>query len=368
MPHTAPTSVPAPTAVPWLRRQRWRWPAWVPYAAAGWGVLYAVVQAGWAVAGVRVPLTAHSAYLPGAQLLLAALALLAAGAALGSARAAARGVAARGLSGALWLMATVFTLGTFGLPMHVVSLASGSGGGPATGLVQLLLHTCGAGLLLLTALAHTRRRRGRCPRCGGPHQGRGEGPLAYPAASRAPARTRRTVWLLLCGLLPWAAVKTVWTLGGDALGVTGAEWRRLTELGGSAPVRALAAVGVDITVLATLPAIFLLLGLLYPWGQVFPRWAPPLSGRRVPRLLPLIPAWSTAATLATYGVLLTVGTPLSALGVLPRPEADEPFDSSADVLWMIGFGGLAFGGLGLALLVAAYSYGARTRPYCAAPP
>ncbi|MFC8723212.1 hypothetical protein ACFUEL_38085, partial [Kitasatospora sp. NPDC057198] len=56
------------------RRHR-RWPAWAPAAAAGWGVLYAAVQTGWALTRTTVPWKAHSAYPPPAQLVLAALAL-----------------------------------------------------------------------------------------------------------------------------------------------------------------------------------------------------------------------------------------------------------------------------------------------------
>ncbi|MFF4644467.1 hypothetical protein [Streptomyces sp. NPDC001389] len=33
--------------------------------------------------------------------------------------------------------------------------------------------------------------------------------------------------------------------------------------------------------------------------------------------------------------------------------------------WVVEFGGLAFGGLGFALVAAARSYAARTRPVCA---
>ena len=85
---------------------------------------------------------------------------------------------------------------------------------------------------------------------------------------------------------------------------------------------------------------------------------------RVPRLLPLIPAWLTAAGLSVYGIALTIYAPLSALGVLSRIEPSGGFTSTG-VTWMVEFGGLAFGGLGLGLITAARSYASRTRPTCA---
>ncbi|MFC5828319.1 hypothetical protein [Nonomuraea insulae] len=169
-------------------------------------------------------------------------------------------------------------------------------------------------------------------------------------------RVRVAVCLLLCGLVPWAGVKTVWTLGGDALGVSGQAWMRGVESDGDAVYRALAAVGVDLTVLAASLGVFLALGLVHRWGMVFPRWTLLLSGRRVPALLPLVPAWGVGSCLGVYGVVLLVMVPLSLAGVIPRFAPPAPFTSSGDVTWMILFGGLAFGGLGGALVVGAWSY------------
>ncbi|WP_157245024.1 hypothetical protein [Nonomuraea typhae] len=172
----------------------------------------------------------------------------------------------------------------------------------------------------------------------------------------ASLRVRVAVYLLLCGLVPWAGVKTVWTLGGDALGVAGETWLRGVEADGGAVYRALAAVGVDLTVLAALLGVFLGLGLVQRWGMVFPRWTPLLAGRRVPAWLPLVPAWGVGAVLGLYGVVLLVMVVLGLLGVTPRFAPTAPFTGSADITWMVLFGGLAFGGLGGALVVGAWSY------------
>ncbi|MEU3778338.1 hypothetical protein AB0F11_35070 [Streptomyces sp. NPDC032472] len=259
----------------------------------------------------------------------------------------------------------VAAAGTLGLPAFAVSLLSLSAPDSATGLAHTLLSAAGTALLVPVLVAHRRRLRGACPRCGHRHGGRADGPLSRPAPSRAPRRTRIAAWLLLCGLLPWAAVKTVWTLGGDALGVTAEGWREANS-GAPGAARALAEAGIDVTVLAAAVGVFLALGLLYRWGQVFPRWTLLLAGRRVPRLLPLLPAWACAAGLSLYGIGLLVYAPLSAMDVLPAVETAWPFTTRAGLTWMVGFGGSAFAGLGLALAVGACSYTRRTRPVCRA--
>ncbi len=188
--------------------------------------------------------------------------------------------------------------------------------------------------------------------------------MTHPAPSRAPRRLRTAAWLLLGGLLPWAAVKTVWTLGGDALGVTAADWREANS-GAPGAARALAAVGIDVTVLAAAAGVFLALGLLYRWGQVFPRWTLLFAGRRVPRLLPLLPAWACAIGLSLYGIALLAYASLSAADILPALEPFAPFTTRSGITWMVAFGGSAFAGLGLALAAGARSYARRTRPACA---
>lgn len=341
-----------------------RWPAWAPMAAVLWSVLYAAVEVTWASAGITVPWKEHAAYAPAVQLLLAALAILAGGACLASTRALARpGRAA--VATALIVALPVFVVGTNGLPIYFVTLATLSGIESATGLAQVLLNTAGTVLLLLVALSYRRRLRGDCPRCGRPHAGPSDGPLLHPAVSPASKRTRRVVYLLLCGLLPWAGVKTIWTLGGDAIGVSADDWQRTTSVGASGLSKAAASVGIDVTVLAAMVGGFLLLGLLHAWGQEFPRWTLVLSGRRVPRLLPLTPAWLTGIPLTMYGAVLIVMAPLMAVGVLPEAKPSAPFTTSSGITWMVEFGGLAFAGLGIGLVVAAHSYAARTHPVCA---
>lgn len=323
----------------------------------------AAVQAVWAASGTGVPL-AGERYYPSAVLLGTSVAsLLAAVVGLASTGPLTRrGRIAVGVSFGVLIPAHGWTMP--GLPPAFVTLASGSGVDSVTGLVHLLLTAGNAVLLTALAVVHRRRLKGRCPRCGQAHTGASDGPMAHPAPVPAPRRTRATAYVLLCGLLPWAGVKTVWLCGGDAIGVRGEAWQREVEAESSGVSRVLASVGIDVTVLAALLGVFLLLGLLHRWGQVFPRWAPPLAGRRVPRLLPLVPAWLTGAGLACYGTLLTLGAALMAFGVLPSLEPEGVFTTGSGLAWMVAFGGFAFGGLGWALLIGARSYAERTRPRC----
>ncbi|GAU71248.1 hypothetical protein SSP35_31_00130 [Streptomyces sp. NBRC 110611] len=326
--------------------------------------MYAAVEAARAGKGTTLPFPLPAPYAALAQLILATLAVVAAAACWASRRLLGRpGRMAVGC--ALILTTPVFALGMTVLPIYFVPLASGSGLESATGLAHALLSTALTSCLVLVGLSYRRRLAGACPRCGHRHTGGHDAPLVHPDASTATRRTRTPAYLLMCGVLPWATAKTIWTLGGDALGITAERWQE-SNSGGSEMSKALASVGIDVTVLAAGLGFFLVAGLMYPWGQVFPRWTLVLSGRRVPRLLPLVPALLTAVGLSVYGVFLLVYAPLAALGVVPFPEPDPELGGTrSGTLWLAAFGGMAFGGLGFGLLTAARSYAARTRPICA---
>ncbi|MFH8561383.1 hypothetical protein [Streptomyces sp. NPDC017988] len=342
-----------------------RWPEWAPAAAASCGAAYAVTEATWAVTGTTVPFTPHTPYAPMVQLTLAGLALAAGVACLATRRRQLDRPGRTAVWGALILTTPVFAMGATGLPAYFVALAAGAGLESATGLAHVLLSTALTAVLVLVAISCRRRLAGTCPRCGQRHTGGHDAPLLHPRATTAPRRTRKLAYLLMCGMLPWAGAKTVWTLGGDAFGITSEKWKE-SNSGGSDAAKALAEAGIDVTVLAAALGFALVTGLLYPWGQVFPRWTLILSGRRVPRLLPLIPAWLTGFGLSVYGVFLVIYAPLAAFGVLPAPEPDTDLGAPlSGTLWLAAFGGTAFGGLGFALLTAARSYAARSRPVCA---
>ncbi|WP_052707692.1 hypothetical protein [Streptomyces rubellomurinus] len=187
------------------------------------------------------------------------------------------------------------------------------------------------------------------------------------AANRAPEqpspRIRRAAYAGALALVPYATMKQYWALDGSwglpagyaTLGDKMAADTHGRDLG---PVNGAALWlyehGVDVTVVLAALGIFLLLGLVRPWGLVFPRRLPLLAGRPVPRWLPLAPAWATAAVLApVFGVLAPVNGVLAVLGLShPNTAGFSPF------AFTIAYGG--FGPFGLALGAAAWSYQRRT--------
>ncbi|TDD88958.1 hypothetical protein E1298_14620 [Actinomadura rubrisoli] len=161
-------------------------------------------------------------------------------------------------------------------------------------------------------------------------------------------------------------MKTTWALGGTFAGITSEETiAEFERNGASGLILTLEKYGLDFTTLSALLGVFLLLGLTHSWGQVFPRWAPPLAGRRVPRWLPLVPAWLGALTLGPYGVVAALAYLLpSAVGLTDLPDDGVMQGWSGWTVAACGIG--AFGVYGVALGVAAWSYQRRTRPRCAA--
>ncbi|MFF0372076.1 hypothetical protein [Micromonospora sp. NPDC005087] len=105
------------------------------------------------------------------------------------------------------------------------------------------------------------------------------------------------LWAYAAVALPvvgWAVPHALWVLG-VPFGISERELNDI-HLNLSTPT------GVAITLVPPLAGL-LVLGLVQPWGQQFPHWVPGLHGRRVPRLLAVIPAGVVALALVTYGVL-----------------------------------------------------------------
>ncbi|GAB3810218.1 hypothetical protein HDA39_003919 [Kribbella italica] len=207
--------------------------------------------------------------------------------------------------------------------------------------VGLRMASAVAGTALLRLATHWHRRAwSRCPSCGGVH----DLPVRRVARPPVSAASRRTCLAAAAGCLAFGPYLAVHGLHAAGL----APW--LDDLYNDKPILP----GPALLVFAVLavglvgPAVFLMLGLVRPWGMKFPAWTGPLAGRRVPRYLPLTAVALVAPTLSLYGVgslvyALVHGYRLLSLG---------------------GAGSLAFGGYGWALLVAASSYLRRTRPVC----
>jgi amino acid transporter len=100
------------------------------------------------------------------------------------------------------------------------------------------------------------------------------------------------------------------------------------------------------------------LALVHSWGRVFPRWAPLLGGRRVPRWLLLGPAFAIGGALTVYFSVSIVGFAVAMLTgswdrhATPLPLAFFWVAMPAYLVWGLGLG------------AAAIAYYRVTRPIC----
>ncbi len=163
-----------------------------------------------------------------------------------------------------------------------------------------------------------------------------------PPAHAAPVRIRRIAYAGCVAWLPYGGVHLLCAFGVPGL-----------EPDGYRPSYSMAAALCAGLALA----VFLLLGLVRPWGMAFPRWAIPVAGRRVPRFLPIVPVWLIAPTFVLYGLGAAVYVGL-VMGGMVQWHGRSGFA----VVRYIGFAQpISFAGYGLALTICAVSYQLRTR-------
>ena len=331
-----------------------QWPYWTPRAAQLWSVGYGALALHWLLGGrASFPIANVDGDPPGGTataVVVASVLLIGCTAGLLSAQSSSR----RATIGLTVATATA-SLGTFGLAISSVGIISTGTIERPLALLAQVAALVGALLYFGTTQVQLRRRRSRCLRCGGLHPKPvdPDAPLVRPASGGASTRARRTAYPMLLGLLPWATVKVVWGFGGDALGMTAEEWRSSIDSSDLSPLsRLLERYGIDITVMASLVGLLLVVALLQRWGLRVPRW------------LLLLPASIGGVSLTLYGVPLTIWGALTLVGVTPASEDPAPF-SPTGLAWMVLFGGAAFAGLGTALTIGARSYQQRSRPVCA---
>ncbi|MFE3506050.1 hypothetical protein [Kitasatospora sp. NPDC059160] len=266
--------------------------------------------------------------------------------AVGAGWAAARGRPGRGLTRGVWLLCGLAAVASWSLLMDVVTLLFGQGVDSVPDAVHKVLAAAGALLLAGTARAR------------GPVAAR----TAFRAApSAAPATVQLAAWAGTLAFVPYVVMKLVWAFGGSFAGISGDRmYADYVRNGSSGIWLALERRGLDGTVLLAALGVFLLWGLVRPWGQVFPRWTLPLRGRPVPRWLPLAPALIGAVTLAPYGLLGIGYLSLCAAGVTGMRVGALGTPEQAMQIGWVGMG--AFAGYGVALAVATRSYWRRTGP------
>ncbi|MEV7098957.1 hypothetical protein AB0M80_39615 [Amycolatopsis sp. NPDC051045] len=342
---------------------RWGWrPSWVGYAVWGWAAMYAGFGLVFTLTGTAVFFRAAEPLPVGLNWVVVAVAVLSATAAAAAVRPWGRRIPRPVVSGSLVGLCVLTGAAAFGLLMDIITLAFNQSVDSRPATANRVLAAVGLVLLVATARSYRSSASGTCPWCGA-------GPTCTTKRSRpeptpAPRRVRALAYLGAAAFLPYAVMKMTWVLGGTFAGLSGAQMLAIAERNGASGMwLTLERRGIDATVLLALLGVFLLLGLVRPWGQVFPRWTLFLRGTRVPRWLPLTPALIGAATLAPYGVIGTSYAALGTAGVVTVARGDFP--TPGDLLLVTWFGVGAFAVYGIALSAAVWSYLRRTRPVCA---
>ncbi|MEU5720758.1 hypothetical protein ABZ783_02890 [Micromonospora sp. NPDC047738] len=315
-------TVPPPTAAVTRRRA-----AWLAYAAVAWAIGYGTLRAGWAMTGTPSfgPLGTDLVVVTGwwSVALQAAAATAGVGLAQAQAWRPALAAAAWAVCAAILLSGALLLLDLVGFLILDLS--------PAFTLAGFLSRAgalTGAVLLHAAALAHLRRFRGDCGRCG----------RARRSGGPAPRWARVAAWAAVAGCLVRLAAQV-------AVGF------------GDLPLAQGASV-VAFEVGFLLAGVLLPLALVYRWGRVWPGWVPLLAGHRVPRLVPLAPAVVFAVGLICYfGVGLAQLAVETVTGTVDLGDGRYPlgffwFAESGYWLWGWGLG------------VAAVGYHLRTRRTC----
>lgn len=143
-------------------------------------------------------------------------------------------------------------------------------------VVNQLLCVPGGVVWGLTALVATRRARETCAACG-----RGGSVPRWISPSTLAHWGTRATWVAVAVPLLYAVTRLAWAAG-FPLGITETFLREGQAIGMWRAGAALAAVAIA--------GAWLTVGLVRPWGEVFPRWIPFLSWRRVPPWLAVVPA------------------------------------------------------------------------------
>ncbi len=334
-----------------LDRVMRRWSNWSVRAAALWAALYGTFLVGRAAGGRPAFGFSCGGWVIGAGLILGALSLAVIG------EPGRRALPRRPVTVGLWAGSAAAGIGGFGLLMGLVEIASTGrvtdrhGIADWEGFAHKGVFALGTMLLIGSALSWRRQDGELCARCGLSHPTSSSVAMEYPEPTQAPRRIRQLSYLGCIGLIPYAVLKTL-----VACGMTIAGFSADTGGGYSGQARWLEEHGIDVTAVFACLGAFLLLSLTHRWGMRFPRWIVGLAGHRVPRWLPLTPAWLGASTLAPYGLAMLVVLPLLATGLIGDSAGN-------DIAW-IALGGGAFGTFGVTLAFATWSYQRRSRPRC----
>jgi hypothetical protein len=185
-----------------------------------------------------------------------------------------------------------------------------------------------------TALAFFRRSRGACVACG-----RRSAPSRWTSPAAAARWGRWGVGFAVIAPLAYATTRLAWVVG-IPLGISESLFVQVRSemLGAAAGLASVAIGGAILTV-----------GLVRPWGEVFPRWMPFIGGRRVPPALAIAPASFVAVLVFAAGLGIT---------------RDALRDGLGGVDWLARLPGLLWPLWGIGLGAAALAYYYRRRGRC----
>ncbi|WP_049571844.1 hypothetical protein [Nonomuraea sp. SBT364] len=310
---------------------------------AAWSVSYLALGPLWALGGPGypfdaggpgpgstlldpLPAAAGGSVLAVAALVAGVVAVLAARGRLNRAAAVAAVVAGAGLAVLLPDVRIMMTAGY--LPVMLVAVLTGQAG---FSLIAAMLTWPSVNLLILMAAGVSLMVVGTRALLAGP---------ARPGAAGALQAGRYAVAVAVAVPVVYAVTRFGWLLG-VPVGISDEFLAYIAEI---TPIGAgLGAVG--------LLGALLTLGLVRPWGEIWPRWVPFLRGRPVPARLPAYAALVAALPITSAG-LMYVRKKISGEQVGPPGAGDELGAWLPEMLWPLW---------GAALAVAALAYLARRR-------
>ena len=308
-------------------RWRRRWPGWIGYVAAAWSLTYGLLGLYWALGSAGFPFGEND---PGAALsvfrgalaetgapVIAALGLAGAVAAVAMVRTRRREILRAMLLGFAWGAAATLALV---IPDYrvlvavaytpIVLIGAPFDWPPGVSILDIFpwpvvnQFLCIAGGLLwaATAASYGRRSRSTCESCG-----RDEADAGWTTPDAAARWGRWVTYIAVIIPVLYVVTRWAWALG-FPLGISEEFLREGQEVGlwwAGAALATLAVGGAGLT-----------LGLVQRWGEVFPRWMPFLSGKRVPIPLAVVPALLVTVLVTTAGLMFVRLTLTGRLGAI----------------------------------------------------
>jgi hypothetical protein len=351
------------------------WQRWVPHAAVAWSLIYAALGIYWALTAHGFPYTPDTMsdglgpllgrFGPGAAWIIVLMAGIPA-AAMGATML--RGVRGRllrlffitvgvALAGILLLFMTSLDLlvklgytpyGIFRLFIDVEGGKKILGDWTQWATIHQLLCLLGGFLWLAATVNYSRRSGDACLYCG-----RRDGLEGWTSPEHAARWSRIAVYVAMVAPIFYVLTRYAWALG-FPLGMGEEQFRSGQEsgkwIGGAFFLGNFILVGA-----------ILMLGLIQRWGEVFPRWMPGLSGRRVPIALAVILASLASVLLFVGGIGIWSGLD-QMVANLVTSGADN-IEVTGAISFQLG-PTLLFPVWGVALAIATLGYYYRRRGPC----